>query len=451
MIHTGRINRAVGFSSIDQAGWGFGNLRHIGIPRICRNFNFVSSKSMTINRFVPSYRVLLFFNPVLTALLLASAPAYAQQTSATPAKTSAGPTDTPMTTLKAETREVVLPVTVRDKKGQVIPSLKMEDFTLEQDGRPQKIKSFSHETNLPFRLGLLVDTSRSEENALPSEKTASGKFIDQMLAQPTDKAFLLHFDHEVELMQDFTGTKSKLHHELDDLQTSTSSGGGNTSGGGGGGHQGGRNGSGNGNGSDPNGDGQRGGDDDGHEGRHRGGGTQLYDAIYLASNELMLKEPGRKALVVLSDGEDRGSKDTLSDAVDAAEKANVSVYTVYFKGAEGLGNSGGMGHGGGGGGFPGHGSRFPRPGSGETHTDGKKILEQIARRTGGIAFEAKKKDSFDEVYAQIAEELRGQYLLTYTPDKPTDKGDSEGFHKIVLKAKDDKYIVVTREGYYSED
>ena len=354
-------------------------------------------------------------------------------------------------------REVVLPVTVRDKKGQVIPSLKMEDFTLEQDGRPQKIKSFAHEANLPFRLGILIDTSRSEENALPFEKTASGKFIDQMLAQPADKAFLLHFDHEVELMQDFTATKSKLHKELDDLQTSTSSGGENTSGGGGGGRQGGgRNGGGNGN--DPNSDGQSGAGDGGgdgggdHGGRHRGGGTQLYDAIYLASNELMLKEPGRKALVVLSDGEDRGSKETLSDAVDAAEKANVSVYTVYFKGTEGLGNSGGMGHGGGmGGGFPGHGSPFPRPGSGETHTDGKKILEQIARRTGGIAFEAKKKDSFDEVYSQIAAELRGQYLLTYTPDKPADKGDSEGFHKIALKAKDDKYIVVTREGYYSED
>ena len=94
---------------------------------------------------------------------------------------------------------------------------------------------------------------------------------------------------------------------------------------------------------------------------------------------------------------------------------------------------------------------MPRPGSGEVKVDGKKNLEQIARRTGGVSFEAKKKDSFDEVYAQIAEELKGQYLLTYTPDKPPSKDDADGFHKILLKAKEDKYVVTTREGYYSHD
>ena len=352
--------------------------------------------------------------------------------------------DRPVTTLKAQVSEVVLPVTVRDKKGQVVAMLKADDFSLEQDGRPQKIKSFTHENNLPFRLGLLVDTSRSEENALPNEKTATGKFIDQMLAQPADKAFLLHFDHEVELLQDFTATKSKLHHELDDMHTSTSDG---RDSGSDAGSSGGQNG------------GQGGGGRDGGQGggRRRGGGTQLYDAIYLASNELMLKEPGRKALIVLSDGDDRGSKETLNEAVDAAEKANVSVYTVYFKGEEGrdsqgMGRSRGGGFpGGGGGGYPGGMPRLPRPGSGEVKTDGKKILEQIAKRTGGIPFEAKKKDSFDEVYTQIAEELKGQYLLTYSPDKLPEKGDSDDFHKIALKAKDDKLTVITREGYYSQD
>jgi VWFA-related protein len=343
------------------------------------------------------------------------------------------PADAPVTTLKVQTNEVILPVTVRDKKGQVIANLKQEDFTLEQDGRPQTIKSFSHETNLPFRLGLLVDTSRSQENALPAERTATGKFIDQMLAQPADKGFLLHFDREVELLQDFTASKPKLHHELEEMSTST--GGSND-----------RAGSGD---SD---------EKDGRGGGRRRGGTQLYDAIYLASNEVMNKQPGKKAIILLSDGVDRGSKESLSDAIDAAEKANVSVYTVYFKGEEDRDNSrpemdrrGGMGGGGYPGRFPGGGSRMPRPGSGEQKVDGKKILEQIARRTGGVSFEAKKKDSFDEVYAQIAEELKGQYLLTYTPDKPANKDDADGFHKISLKAKDDKYIVTTREGYYSQD
>jgi len=286
-------------------------------------------------------------------------------------------------------------------------------------------------------MGLLVDTSRSQENALPGEKSASGKFIDQMLNQPADKAFLLHFDHEVELLQDFTSAKAKLHHEIDEMSSSHESGG----------------------------SGGSGGDADDHGGRRRGG-TQMYDAIYLASNEIMQKEPGRKALIVLSDGVDRGSKESLNDAIDAAEKANVSVYTVYFKGEEEHRDSGfsqgrGGGYPGGGGGYPGGGGGYPgggrrgggqRPGTGtEAHTDGKKILQQIASRTGGRFFEAKKKDSFDEVYAQIAEELRGQYLLTYTPDKPASKDDSDGFHKISLKAKDDKLVVVTREGYYAVD
>jgi VWFA-related protein len=232
---------------------------------------------------------------------------YAQQTaskspSSNDTAEGSSRTDTPATTIKVQTREVILPVTVRDKKGQIVPTLKREDFILDQDGRPQTIKSFSHETNLPFRLGLLVDTSRSQQNALPGERSATGKFIDQMLAQPVDKAFLLHFDHEVELLQDFTSAKSKLHRELDEMNTSTSSGdagdrGGDSSGGG----------------RDSNGG-------SGH--RRGGGGTQMYDAIYLASNELMLKESGRKALIILSDGVDRGSKETLNPAIFSYDTAN---------------------------------------------------------------------------------------------------------------------------------
>ena len=372
-------------------------------------------------------------SPVKFALVLfyVTVPAVAQQTTATAATSSATPANTPTTTLKVQVKEVILPVTVRDKKGQIVPNLKVDDFTLNEDGHPQTIKSFAHETNLPFRLGLLVDTSRSQESALPGERTATGKFIDQMLSQPADKAFLMHFDHEVELLQDFTATKSKLHHELDEMSTSTYSNDEPSSG-------------------------------DEHGG-HRRGGTQMYDAIYLASNELMTKEPGRKALIVLSDGVDRGSKESLNDAIDAAEKANVSVYAVYFKGEQehresGLGQGGHHGGGGGypgsGGGYPGggghRGGQGPGGGSNEPHVDGKKILEQIAGRTGGVFFEAKKKDSFDEVYAKIGEELHGQYLLTYTPDKKL-QGDSDGFHKIALKAKDDKLDVITREGYYSQD
>jgi len=348
----------------------------------------------------------------------------------------------PVLTVKSQSREVILPVTVRDKKGQIVSSLKQDDFILTEDGRPQVIKSFSNPTNQPLRLGLLIDTSRSQQNALEGERAASGKFVDQMLAQPTDKAFLLHFDHEVELLQDFTSSKDKLHHELDGMTTAKGGGG-----------------------RDQQPEVTGGSGDDDSQGEHRrrgGGGTQMYDAIYLASNELMADQPGRKAVVLFSDGVDRGSKESLSDAVDAAEKANVSVYTVYFKGEEerqqmgqGGGHHGGMGGGGGGypggGGWPGGGRRGGQsPQSGEAHIDGKKIMEQIATRTGGRFFEAKKKDSFDEAYTQITEELHGQYLLSYTPDRPASSDDARGdFHKISLKAKNDQLSVFTREGYFT--
>ena len=355
----------------------------------------------------------------------------------------------PVATLKIQAREVVMPVTVRDKKGALVTSLKIGDFVLTEDGRPQVIKSFTRESSLPFQVGLLVDTSRSVSGAMENERKAADKFVDLMLpADPKagaakDEGFLIHFDREVELLQDFTNSRDKLHHELDDLgptraaQNDTQ--GPETSG-------------------------------DDRQRPARAGGTQLYDAIYLASDELMKPKDGRKALVVFSDGVDRGSKETLNDAVDAADRANTAVYAIYFKGeqqggrdfgipGQGRHGSGGGGYPGGGGGYPGGGGGYPgggggypgggRRGGGDEHreeVDGKKIMEKIATRTGGRYFEAKGKDKLDEIYAQIAEELRGQYLLTYTPDVVDNDG---GFHKIALKANKDDLQVVTREGYYA--
>jgi len=351
----------------------------------------------------------------------------------------------PAATLKIQAREVVLPVTVRDKHGTLVTSLKITDFTLTEDGRPETIKSFTRESNLPFRLGLLVDTSRSVSSALDNERKAAEKFVDQMLpADPKsstqkDEAFLIHFDHEVELLEDFTNSREKLHHELDDMGPTRSEQNSNA-------------------GPETTGD-----DRESGQSRRRGG-TQLYDAIYLASHELMEPKDGRKALVVFSDGADKGSKENLNDAVDAADHANVAIYTIYFKGEQesnGFGNGspggrrgGGGGYPGGGGGYPGGGGGYPGGGGGRrgpdttaaNGVDGKKIMEKIATRTGGRYFEAKKKDNLDEIYGQIAEELRGQYLLTYTPDVADNEG---GFHKVALKASKDDLQVVTREGYFA--
>ena len=352
----------------------------------------------------------------------------------------------PGATMKVEAREVMLPVTVRDKKGALVSNLKIGDFTLAEDGRPQTIKSLTRESNLPFRLGLLVDTSRSLSGAMEAERKAAGKFVDTMLpTEPKteagsgkDQAFLIHFDREVELLEDFTDSRNKLHRELEDMgptrRERNGSQGPETSG------------------------------DDRDSGRSRGGrsGTQLYDAIFLASDELMKPKDGRKALVVFADGVDRGSKETLNDAVDAADRAGLAIYTIYFKGEQDSGQEGFPGGGrrgtgwpgGGGGGYPGGGGGYPgggkRGGGGEKESgvDGKKIMEKIATRTGGRFFEAKKKDSLDEIYSQIAEELRGQYMLTYTPDLVDREG---GFHKIVLKANKDDLTVATREGYYAPE
>jgi VWFA-related protein len=384
----------------------------------------------------------------LCLLALSSLPAAgrAQQPAPSQPASDQATSDKPVTTLKIQAREVVLPVTVLDKKGALVTSLKVGDFTLTEDGRPQTIKSFTRESNLPFRLGLLVDTSRSVSAAMDNERKAAGKFVDQMLpadpkeGTPGDQAFLIHFDREVELLQDFTNSREKLHRELDDMSPTraadNSSQGPETAG-----------------------------DDRTDRSSRSRGGTQLYDAIYLACHELMASKDGRKALVVFSDGADRGSKETLNDAVDEADRAGVSVYTIFFKGEQesnGFGNGfpgnrrGGMGGGGypgGGGGYPGGGGGYPSGGrrggqepTGANGQDGKKVMEKIAQRTGGSYFEAKKKDNLDEIYGLIAGELRGQYLLTYTPDKVDTDG---GYHKIALKASKDDLQVVTREGYYA--
>ena len=345
------------------------------------------------------------------------------------------------TALKAQARAVLLPVTVRDKKGAQVSGLKISDFTLTEDGHPQTITSLTRESNLPFRLGLLVETSRPLLGAMETERKAAANFVDTMLpAKPNalpDQAFLIHFDREVELLEDFTASRDNLHRELDEMGSTPRAR------------------------DNARGPENGGGDDRGGPPPGMGGGSQLYDAIYLASDELMKPKDGRKALVVFSDGVDRGSKMDLNDAVDVADRASVAVYTIYFKGEQerstGLGlpsggHGGGIGWpGGGGGGYPGGGGGNPGGGrrggdESKSQVDGKRVLEKIATRTGGRFFEAKKKENLEDIYGQIAGELRGQYLLTYTPDAVDKDG---GFHKIALKAKQDGLTVVTREGYYA--
>jgi VWFA-related protein len=331
-------------------------------------------------------------------------------------------TQEPQLKIAVEVKTVSVLATVRDKHGKIIPNLTKDDFQIDEDGRPQKIDYFAHESDLPLRLGLLVDTSLSQRKVIEQERNASYSFLDHLLREDKDLAFVIHFDHEVELLQDFTSARPRLQAALQQLQTPQFTGGGGGNGNGDGGYG---------------GSGQRRG--------MRGGGTLLYDAIFLGCDELMSKQQGRKALIILSDGVDHGSKETISEAMASAERTDTIVYSIYFADEdEGSGFGGRPGFGmGGHGGYGGHGGGRPR--QEEQRPDGKKILEQISEETGGRFFKASKKDALDKIYAQIDEDLRHQYSLAYTPDK----GNTIGYHKIHLTVPNQKDLVVTaRDGYY---
>ncbi len=326
-------------------------------------------------------------------------------------------------TFSSDVKVVNVLATVRDKHGQIVNNLTKDDFKLEEDGRPQTIRYFAKETDLPLTLGLLVDTSMSQRRVLEQERIASYAFLEHLMREDKDKAFVIHFDWEIELLQDLTSSRKKLNAALEKLDNPEFQ--------------------------------QSGGGPPGSGGHHRGGGTTLYDAVFLASEDLMQKQQGRKALIILSDGVDTGSKETLSRAIESAQRANTLVYSILFSDKEAYGNGGGFGghmggmgggmgrHGGGGGGMGRGGPQgYPR----ESHPDGKKVLEQISRETGGRFFEVSKKQSIDQIYASIEEELRNQYSLGYSPDKAD---ATPGYHKIHLTMVQKDLVVQTRDGYYS--
>ncbi len=387
--------------------------KQAGARPLARGGNFAMQKSFVLRK----------FGIVLSAALLslAGAPLLGQQQ---------GPT------ISVNVKLVTMFATVRDKHGALIRSLTKDDFVLEQDGHSQTISYFAPDSDLPLTLGLLVDTSMSQRRLLDQERDASHAFLDHLLREDKDKAFVIHFDREVELLQDLTSSRQKLETSLDQLgrpQFSQTSGSGGSSTG------------------DPDsssGGGGGGGGRGSHGGYGGGGGTLLYDAVYLASDELMKKQQGRKALIILSDGVDRGSKETLRDAIETAERSDTLVYSILFADKEEHGNGGGyggghMGGGGMGGGGMGGGGRRRYPQ--ESRPDGKKILQQLSKETGGRFFEVTKKETIDEIYAEIDEELRNQYALGYTPDK-TDA--AMGYHKIQLTTKQKDATVQTREGFY---
>lgn len=334
----------------------------------------------------------------------------------------------PNPTFSAEVEVVNVFVTVRDKKGKIVNDLAKEDFTLSEDGRMQIIRYFSRESDLPLTIGLLVDTTPSESNMLDAERNASRTFLNKMLRPDKDNAFLIQYYSEIELLQDVTSSREKLDRALNQLEQHRMTGG--QGGRGGGGRQGGS--------------------------RQRGGSnpleTVLADAVFLASDEIMELQQGRKALIILGDGDHVG--DRMEMALAAAQRADTLIYAIriYDKnfgepsgGWQSQGRfppMGGPGGRGPGGGPPGGG-----PGIGRNRSNGKENLERLSRESGGAYFEVSKKETLEQIYGKIEEELRSQYNLGYTPDANAQRG----YRRISIAVKKEGMVARGREGYYPKN
>jgi len=312
-------------------------------------------------------------------------------------------TAAPETRFSADVDVVNILATVRDRSGNVVRGLTAADFLLEDEGWPQTVRYFNRETDLPLTLGLLVDTSFSQERLLGGERVASRRFFARILRPDRDRAFLMHFDLEVELLADLTSSKSRLDDALDQLRVPGA----------------------------PRSrfDRKARADDPSateRVPRPRSGTTHLYDAIQLASDELMRKRTGRKALVLLTDGVDVGSIDSLTDAVAAAQRADTLVYAVLFADPQAY--------------SPVLRSLHPQ------RFDGHAALEKIATATGGWVFEVSQVQPIEAVYAAIEEDLRNLYSIGYSPDP---KGSPGEYRRLRLVTRNPDLTVHGREGYYA--
>jgi VWFA-related protein len=317
-------------------------------------------------------------------------------------------------TFSTDVKVVQVFATVRTSKGPIVRDLGKDDFKLEEDRRAQTIRYFSRESDLPLTLGLLIDISGSMLRVLDEERSASSIFFDQVLREDRDKAFVIHFDNEIDLLQDLTSSRKELQAALSEMKGVASQrwNRGNTPGGQGG-----------------------------------GGGTALYEAVRLAADDFMKKQTGRKAIIVLSDGIDNTSRASLADAIASAQKADTLVYTILIADEQQRALQSPMGSFGGGGRRGGMGPvTAPLPPL-QDHPDGKKIMERLAKETGGGFFEVSKKQPIEKMYEQIQEELRSQYSLGYTPDS-TDAGP--GFRKIHVTVLQKGTVVQTRGGYFAD-
>jgi VWFA-related protein len=338
-------------------------------------------------------RSLLVIATLLTFALVPpalQAPVFAQEApspSGPPPASDAPPVpqnDTDAPTINVNVNLVNLYFSARDKDG-FITNLVKSDCALAEDKTQQTIKNFTQEKNLPLTIGILLDTSGSQMNVLPLEKESGATFLRDVLT-PKDEAFLISFDINVDLLSDYTNRASEISRAMNKAQINTGAGTGSVTG----------------------------------NGTPRG--TLLFDAVFLAANDKLRVEAGRKIIVMLTDGGDQGSQETLKTATEAAQKANAIVYVILIADRGGYNGTIYLGD------------------------MGARDMDQLARDTGGrvinVGHDGKR---LEDAFNQIQEELRTQYLLSYTPTNPKADGS---FRKIDLNCGS-KLKIQTRKGYYA--
>jgi len=320
-----------------------------------------------------------FLSAALSLLLLIPAVAFAQQAE-----------QEDVTTFRSDVNVVNIFFNVKDKKGALIPNLRKEDFQVFEDGKPQTVRYFAAETNQPLTMGILIDSSASQERVLEIEKEVGAQFLRDVVRQK-DLAFVISFDVSVDLLQDFTNAPKELASALNRARINTGGGGGSLPGLGGGPFP---------TSMDPK-------------------GTLLYDAIYLAAHEKLANEVGRKAMIILTDGADQGSRTSIREAIEAAQKADAICYVILIADR---GFYSGQGY------------------------YGDREMKDLTRQTGGRVIEVTdNREKLKQAFDQIAAELRSQYSIGYTP---TNKKLDGTFRKIEIKTRDG-HKVQSRTGYYA--
>jgi VWFA-related protein len=320
------------------------------------------------------------FSSALGVRFFASAAALALAFPAVPRQNQQAPTQAP--TIKAEVNLVNVFATVRDKNKRIVTDLKQDDFKVFEDGHEEKISFFSREMQLPITLGLLLDTSGSEERMLSSIQDAGARFLHRVLKKG-DEAMIISFDTDVDLLADLTDDRPILDRAINKARINTP----------GGGFYG------------------------GNPGPVPGAGsvgTALYDAVYLACSEKLNGEAGRKAIVIVTDAQDEGSKVKLEEAIESAQRTDTVIHILLVADPRFGGNTA--------------------------------VAHKMTEETGGRLIIVNSEKRLEEAFDQISEELRSQYTLGYYPTNTTKDGK---FRKIHVDTDNHDLKVLARKGYYA--